>query len=65
MIDGLVNYGKLANVDCEACPQHRKIFVNSPTNVYVFGGERYLMLRCPSPACNRVAMYKEIALEIH
>jgi hypothetical protein len=66
MIEETVNYRIGTNVLCKAC-KDQKIFVSGPipTKVSDPGGLRYLVLKCPSPACGQVKTYEENELEIH
>jgi hypothetical protein len=59
----IARYGKGTNVPCRVCK--RRIFVTSPTKVFIHDGGRYLMLKCPSPGCSPLQRYKENELEIH
>lgn len=62
MTEEIVNYGVGTNVLCKR--GDRRIFLSGPTKVSVLDDARYLMLKCPSPACGWTARYKEIELEI-
>lgn len=57
-------YGQGTNVLCEAC-RRRTIFVKSPIQIVLYGGRRYMNLKCPSPSCGQVLLYEEDELEIH
>lgn len=65
MSEEIVDYGHGTNVLCKAKACERKIFVVGPTKVSVRDGRRYLMLKCPSPACGQICEYEENELELH
>ncbi len=64
MREEIVQYGQGTNVLCKACRQ-RKIFLVESVKVCVCEDGRYLLLKCPSPGCNRICRYDENELELH